>query len=210
MPFGEVTPTKSLEARPLYSNLGESFLTRRRSRSQITTPSMTTKQSQVTLEEVWEASGSELPQSNSTDLSSEWDGGETDSNESENSDGYFYTKSITKPSVHRSSLSAIFKNEKTFGASSKLDKTCRPRTDSIARSKSDISIVSRHCGFRKCIYCNGIFASAHRTYSVAERWKYCSGECHVTHLARIISRKKAQERERAAFKLNEENFHPMT
>jgi len=68
----------------------------------------------------------------------------------------------------------------------------RSRNSSYSSSASS---TNRQFDFRLCLNCAQLYACAGQGESEivsleGQRWKYCSGECHITHLSSVVNRQR--------------------
>ena len=70
--------------------------------------------------------------------------------------------------------------------------------DSLLEESTDVREQERHFGFRKCTHCYQIYACERggedaedvRVPEDCKRNKYCSGECHLTHLSSLYEKQR--------------------
>lgn len=117
---------------------------------------------------------------------------EEEPEDKEEEEAYFFVRTPVKElKPCKSSLSRIFKGSP---CNVNLDTNSRSRNSSSASSVSS----SKHFDFRNCLHCSQVYASVGgdiENFSLeGQKWKYCSGECHITHLSSAINRERIAAR----------------
>lgn len=108
-----------------------------------------------------------------------------------------FLHNLYKPRCHSSSeLRASLRNSDFTLTTAAATQHSKPRSQSSNALPSARFSRRREHGFefRKCMNCEKMYASSEKEAFDCERWdvrwKYCSGECHVTHISRTCQAKQ--------------------